>query len=77
MMHHGFFGGYMLLFGLFHLILLAGWLVLVIVALLQLKRSNLPPTAQALWAMIVLLIPYLGAIALWIVSPGLHETPGN
>ncbi len=47
--------------------LLIGWPVTSIWALLNLRRQQLPPTAKALWALIVLAIPYLGALAYWLV----------
>ncbi|HSV85471.1 MAG TPA: PLDc N-terminal domain-containing protein [Levilinea sp.] len=55
---------------LFNLVLLAGWLVLAVFALVQLRRANLPETARALWALIVMIVPFAGAIAFWIVNPG-------
>ncbi|MFO3796216.1 MAG: hypothetical protein ACK8QZ_02895 [Anaerolineales bacterium] len=48
--------------------LLIGYPLLAIIALLQLRTRNLASTAQALWVLI-LLTPYLGPIAFWIINP--------
>jgi hypothetical protein len=54
----------------FNLLLIAGWLVIALLALVQLRRANLPESARAVWALIILVIPVAGAIAYWIVRPG-------
>jgi hypothetical protein len=55
---------------LFNVILLAGWIVLAVLALVQLRRLDLNETARAIWAALVVVVPILGAIAFWIVRPG-------
>ena len=45
-----------------------GWPVISIFALWSLRKRKLPPSAKAVWALIVL-IPYLGALAYWLVNP--------
>ncbi|MCK4472938.1 MAG: hypothetical protein KAW49_14245, partial [Anaerolineae bacterium] len=51
-------------------LVLAGWLVLTIVALTRLRRCQLDETALVLWVIVILLIPLLGALAFFVVSPG-------
>ena len=51
-------------------LILAGWLVLDIVALMRLRRCQLDDTARVLWVIVILLIPLLGALAFFIVRPG-------
>ncbi len=51
-------------------LILAGWLVLDIVALTRLRRCRLDDTARILWVIVILLIPLLGALAFFIVHPG-------
>ncbi len=45
------------------------WLVLVVIALLTLRRAALPPVAKAIWALLVVSVPVLGAVAFLIVRP--------
>jgi hypothetical protein len=58
------------IFLLFNLALLTGWIVLSVLALVQLRRQNLNETARAIWAALVVAVPILGAIAFLIVKPG-------
>lgn len=44
------------------------WLVLIAAALIRLRGLDLPPTAQAVWALVVLAIPVLGAITLFFMA---------
>lgn len=67
------FHGAFWLWGLFNLGLLLIWIVLSIVALIDLRGRKLPASAKALWTLIVLVIPILGAAALFIVNP--TDTP--
>ena len=46
-------------------------LILAGVALVGLRKAKLSTTAAALWALIIILMPFLGAIAYFIVNP--HE----
>jgi len=43
------------------------WILSVVITLFWIQRSNLEDLAKAVWALIVLLIPILGAIAFIIV----------
>ena len=53
------------------LFLLLGSLILGAVALVGLRKAKLSTTAQAVWALIIIIMPFLGAIAYFIVLP--HE----
>lgn len=46
-----------------------GWPVFSLATLLALRHRQLEPVTQALWILIILLIPVLGASAFWIVQP--------
>ncbi|MFO7586253.1 MAG: hypothetical protein R6W69_16105 [Anaerolineales bacterium] len=48
------------------------WLGLSITALLMLKNRSLGETATVLWAILICILPILGAVAFWIVSPKGH-----
>jgi hypothetical protein len=58
------------LWSVFTLLLIVGWIVLAVLALVQLRRLALPETARAVWALLIVVVPLAGAIAFWIVSPG-------
>lgn len=45
------------------------WLLLLGLALRSLRRRHLSDEAKALWAGLILIIPFLGAIAFWVVTP--------
>jgi hypothetical protein len=49
------------------------WLGLSITALLMLKKRSLGETATVLWAILICILPVLGAIAFWIISPKGNE----
>lgn len=51
------------------LLILAAWLALVLFTLLALRRRPLPAIAKAIWALIILGLPAIGAIGFWIVQP--------
>ncbi len=51
-----------------NLILLVGWLILTVLTLLHLRKQNLSASPLALWTLIII-IPWLGAIAYWLVRP--------
>ncbi len=53
-----------------NLLLLISWLVLIMVALIRLRKRKLEPLIQVLWTMVVILIPILGPLAFFIVAPG-------
>jgi hypothetical protein len=44
-------------------------MVLSIISLFQLKDKTLSSTTKAIWVLIVICVPILGAIALFIVNP--------
>jgi hypothetical protein len=46
------------------------WLLLSLVALLRLREQALPETAMAIWAVFIVVVPFLGALAFLIVQPG-------
>jgi hypothetical protein len=71
----GFNWGYFFV-QLINLTLPIAWFILAVVALFMLRRRELPDTALAVWAAIIVIIPILGALAFWIVSPG-RRTPGG
>ena len=49
---------------------LAIYLICVIPALRELKRRRLDDTSQAVWAVGIIAIPIMGALAFWIMQPG-------
>lgn len=51
-----------------NILILLGWIVLSLIAWFKLRDRNLPPTAKAVWALVIC-VPILGAIAFWIVNP--------
>ena len=57
-----------LVFNLIILLLLILSPILSIVALIGLRRREMSPTAKGIWALIIL-VPFLGPIAYWIVQP--------
>lgn len=64
--------GYLLVL-LFNLILILGWPLFAILALLRLRRRELPEVARAIWAALIVIVPYLGALAFWLVKPGASD----
>jgi len=50
------------------------WIVLSSSALVSLRKRKLGETASALWAMLVVAMPILGAVAFWIVRPEKGES---
>ncbi len=46
------------------------YLIFAIPALFWLRSRRVEETAQALWALIVLLFPVIGAVALVLLTPG-------
>lgn len=45
------------------------WPVLSLIALFSMREQGLEGVQQALWVLIVLLIPIMGAVAFWIIKP--------
>ena len=52
-----------------NLVLVLGWIFLVVFALVRLKQRSLNSTTTALWVLIILLIPLLGAIVYLAFKP--------
>ncbi|MCS7289018.1 MAG: PLD nuclease N-terminal domain-containing protein [Roseiflexus sp.] len=44
------------------------WLVLAVLAILRIRRQNLPEPQRVLWTLVVLAIPVLGALAFFFLS---------
>jgi hypothetical protein len=65
--------GFSTVIQIINLILLISWIVLAIIAIINLSGKKLPATPKALWALIILCIPVLGAVAFFIVKPEENE----
>jgi hypothetical protein len=46
------------------------WLLLSLLALFALQGRGLTGTTLAIWVLIMVAVPFLGALAVWIVRPG-------
>ncbi len=53
-----------------NLVLLVAWLVMAIVALIKLHKQQLNATAKAVWVLIILIVPVVGAIVFLAFNPG-------
>ncbi|MCE7987753.1 MAG: hypothetical protein DYG89_41850 [Caldilinea sp. CFX5] len=53
-----------------NLVITLAWLTLMGLALAHLRRLSLSEEAKALWAGLIVIIPFLGALAFWVVAPG-------
>ena len=51
------------------LLIFGTWPFLSLVALLAVRRSRITGTTQALWAILIVAVPVLGALAFFIVKP--------
>jgi len=49
------------------------WPLLSLVALYTLRRRHLNGTNQALWALLIVAIPVLGALAFFVIKPGTSD----
>lgn len=56
-------------FLLIQCVLPALWLLFSLFALFRLRRQSLPETAVAIWAVFIVVVPFLGALAFLIVQP--------
>ena len=63
----------MILWNVLALSLAAGAIALWVVALLQISKSYLDATAKAIWVLIVVVAPFLGALAWFFV--GAQQAP--
>jgi hypothetical protein len=50
-------------------LVIGGYPILSLVALFALRRNRLTGTNQAIWALLIITIPFLGALAFFIVKP--------
>jgi hypothetical protein len=57
------------------LVLLA-WIVCTLIALFGLRKQKVSDAARALWALLVVAVPVLGAVAFWIVKPQADDAVG-
>ena len=57
------------------LLIIGTWPFLSLVALLALRRSRIAGTTQALWAILIVAAPVLGALAFFIVKPMENNQP--
>jgi hypothetical protein len=55
--------------------ILAGWPGLALLALLSLSGRGLAPTTQAVRALMIVAIPFLGLLTFWIMRPGGDADP--
>jgi hypothetical protein len=62
-----------LFWSLFNLLILAGWIVLAVLALVHLRHRRLADTARDILAGLIVIVPLGGALAFWIVQPGKTE----
>ena len=46
------------------------WLLFSLFALVRLRGQSVPETARALWAIFIVVVPFVGALAFLIVQPG-------
>lgn len=53
-----------------NLVITLTWVTLMGLALAHLRRLSLSEEARALWAGLIVIIPFLGALAFWVVAPG-------
>jgi len=56
-------------FLIIQMLFVGSWPLASIIALLALRRSRLTGISQAIWALLVVAIPILGALAYFIVKP--------
>ena len=50
-------------------LIFGGWILLSLIALFALRRAQLTGINQALWVLLIIAIPVLGALAFFIVRP--------
>ena len=50
-------------------LVIGGYPILSLVALFSLRRNRLTGTNQAIWALLIIAIPFLGALAFFIAKP--------
>ena len=52
-----------------NILLLVSWPVLSIISLVKIRNRNLSSTPNVIWALMVIGVPILGAIAFFIINP--------
>ncbi len=55
--------------GVYELLILSLWPILSLVALFALRHRPVTGVSQALWALLIIVIPVLGPLAFFIVAP--------
>lgn len=53
---------------LLFLILVLGLVAVWVIALTQISKAGLDPTAKAVWVLIVVVAPFLGSILWWLIG---------
>jgi len=56
-------------FLIIQLLILGSWPILSLIALFALRRAPVTGINQAIWALLIIAIPILGALAFFIVRP--------
>ena len=59
--------------GVGELLLLGLWPILTLIALFALRQRPLTGIAQAVWALLIIVVPVLGPLAFFIVQPMDHQ----
>lgn len=60
---------------IFNVVVLVGWPLLSLLTLFALRGRGLNSTTLAIWVLIIVAVPFLGAVAFWIVRPGDRQPP--
>lgn len=58
------------------LLVLLAWIVCMLVALFGLRKQKISDAARALWALLIVAVPVMGAVAFWIVKPQADDAVG-
>lgn len=58
------------------LLVLLAWIVCMFIALFGLRRQKISDAARALWALLIVAVPVMGAVAFWIVKPQADDAVG-
>ena len=62
-------------FLIIQMLIFGSWPLFSLIALFGLRRSQLTGTVQALWALLIVAIPLLGALAFFVVKPSEDPQP--
>ncbi len=52
-----------------NLAIIVGWPILALLTLLALRRRHLTGPTLAIWALIIVAVPFLGPLAYWLMRP--------